>query len=93
MIILNVFLSIKPEEESNFLAFAQELVTKSRGEEGNIMYNLYKQTDGDGLYFLCERWKDADAIKFHNATEHYQQFSAKIGDFAAAPVDIQRYTV
>lgn len=91
MIILNVFLAIKSDEESNFISFAKDLVESSRAESGNAMYNLYKQIDGGCNYIILEHWKDNAAIESHNKTAHFQKFAAEIGNYVSGPVDIQKY--
>lgn len=93
MIILNVFLSIKADQESNFNEFAKELVQKSRAESGNNLYNLYKQTDADCQYIVVEHWKDEAAIESHNKTEHFQKFVAEIDQYIAEPLNLQQYSI
>ena len=91
MIVLNVFLSIKPEEEANFMEFVKGLVKNSRAESGNLMYNLYKQSDDLCKYIIVEHWENDEAIERHNKTEHFQKFASEIGNYVAEPFDIQKY--
>lgn len=91
MIVLNVFASLKSEQESAFLEEMKGLVAASRAEAGNDMYSLYKQTDAENEYIIVEHWKDQAAIDTHNATPHFQSFIAKVNDFVKAPLRIETY--
>lgn len=91
MMILNVFMSVKPEMEEQFVADMQPLMASSRAETGNIFYTLYKQMDAPQKYVFIEHWKDQAAIDFHNATTHFQAFAAKIDVYFDQPLDIKRY--
>lgn len=91
MIILNVFMSVKPEIESQFVSDMQPLMEKSRAEVGNVFYTLYKQVDQPQKYVFIEHWKDEDAVQAHNATAHFQAFAAKLDMYFDQPLDIKRY--
>ncbi|WP_268913940.1 putative quinol monooxygenase [Lentilactobacillus sp. SPB1-3] len=90
MKVINVELSVIPGKQSEYEAFINELVSKSRQEEGNISYDHFKATDSDVNYEIIEHWQDEAAIASHNDTEHFQKFLNGIGDFLTSdPVIIR----
>lgn len=93
MIILNVFLTLKPGQGPAFVEATKNLVAQSRAEEGNHLYSLYQQTDQEDNYIIVEHWKDAAAIELHNATEHFQHFAANVSQYLAAPLDMKKYEI
>ena len=65
-----------PVAEENlqlFKTLAAELVEKSRQEEGNISYTLNAGKKNPNVLVFIECWRDKEAIKTHNATEHFQR--------------------
>ena len=71
MIKIVAKMHVKVGEVNNFKALAEDLIAKSRAEEGNILYTLnVNLKDPQSLAFV-EFWKDQDAINEHNASEHF----------------------
>ena len=62
---------VAEEHVEAFKTMAAELVEKSRQEPGNLYYSLNVHKKNPCLLTFIEGWKDKDAIKFHNATEHF----------------------
>lgn len=63
-----------PVAEENveiFKSLAAELVEKSRQEPGNLFYSLNVHKKDPCLLTFIECWKDKEAIKAHNASEHF----------------------
>lgn len=40
---------------------------------------------------MVEAWKDMDAVKNHNQSDHFTAFMAKAPQYMAAPVDVKLY--
>ena len=59
------------ENVEKFIALAAELVEKSQAEEGNIHYSLNVDSKDPCLLVYTEIWKDEEAIRIHNASEHF----------------------
>lgn len=64
---------------------------RSLNGEGNISYQLFKSVDQELAYTMVEVWKDQAAVASHNASEHFTAFTAKAGQFLAAPLDIKAF--
>ncbi|MBT2689654.1 antibiotic biosynthesis monooxygenase [Bacillus sp. ISL-47] len=91
MIIIHADFQIQPEQENDFLAEIRPLIEASRAEEGNISYDLLKDAEKAGSYTMVELWKDMNAVKFHNQTEHFTGFTGKAQQFMAAPPQVKLY--
>ena len=66
-------LPIPQENHEAFLKLAGELVEKSRQEEGNLYYALNVSKKDENCFAFVESWKNKEAVKAHNATEHFQR--------------------
>lgn len=78
----------KPEYLDEVIAAARRVVAPSRQEAGNLQYDLHEEIGKPGSLVFFERWKDEEAIKTHENTEHFQllvkQLAGKTG-----PMDIK----
>lgn len=72
---------INKSEKENFIKTAEELIKKSREEEGNISYCLCEDIENPDILTFIEEWKDMEAIKFHNNTEHFKRIVPLLGKF------------
>ncbi|MBN8203637.1 MULTISPECIES: putative quinol monooxygenase [Bacillaceae] len=91
MIIIHAGFQVQTDKENDFLAEIRPLIEASRAEEGNISYDLVKDTEKAGSYTMMELWKDMDAVKFHNQTEHFTSFTAKAPQYFSAPPQVKVY--
>lgn len=81
MKVINVELSVIPGKQAVYENFISKLVAGSRAEAGNVSYDHFKKVDSATDYEIIEHWRDADAVEFHNGTDHFQAFLAGVGDF------------
>ncbi|WP_436374648.1 putative quinol monooxygenase [Cytobacillus sp. BC1816] len=91
MIIIHAGFQIQTDKETNFLDEIRPLINASRAEEGNISYDLLKDTEKEGSYTMVELWSDMDAVKFHNQTEHFTSFTAKAPQYFTAPPQVKLF--
>jgi quinol monooxygenase YgiN len=77
MLIIHAAFQVKADQETEFLKEIQPLIKASRAEEGNLSYDLLKDTENAGAYTMVETWKDMDAVKAHNQTDHFTAFTQK----------------
>lgn len=77
----------RPEHVQDVEREMLSMVQASRQEEGCLMYDLLRDEQGGTVRFhVQERYRDADAVKAHQGSEHYKAYRAKAGDwFASAP--------
>ncbi|MGM0839265.1 MAG: putative quinol monooxygenase [Bacillota bacterium] len=91
MIIIHAEFHINPTKEQAFLEEIRPLVGASRAEEGNISYDLMKDTERESVYTMVEVWRDAAAVENHNASEHFDSFVRRAPEYLAAPLDVKIY--
>lgn len=89
MIIIHAHLQVKPEHEQAFLEEMNILLPLTREEEGNISYDLMKNTEKEHHYTMIELWKDAAATASHQSSAHFTAFVQKASAFMAAPMDLK----
>lgn len=68
---------IKETETSRVLSLLAELEEKTKGEKGNLSYNIYQSVDDANVLILHERYADAEAAEAHKNSVHYQEIVAK----------------
>ena len=93
MEILNVTYKCKKGMREKFLETikAEGLDAASRAEAGNIKYDFYfADADPDEL-FLFEKWRDAEAVKSHNAEPHFKRFGELKAEFVLEAI-LERYS-
>jgi quinol monooxygenase YgiN len=91
MIIIHAEFQINPMKEQAFLEEIHPLVALSRAEDGNITYDLMKDTERESVYTMVEVWKDSAAVESHNTSEHFTSFVGKAPDYLAAPLNVKIY--
>ncbi|NDI97942.1 antibiotic biosynthesis monooxygenase [Flavobacterium sp. LaA7.5] len=69
--------NIRESERDEILSLLPELVEKTRNEEGNILYNIYRSENNPNELILHERYVDEEALNAHKLSEHYQNIVFK----------------
>ena len=92
-----VFASFYPKKEKSneVKEIILNMITPTRAEEGNEVYNFYetKKNDNKNISFhLFEIYKDSDALDFHRSTSHYKNYRSKIADLLDKPVEVKVLT-
>ncbi|UII58233.1 antibiotic biosynthesis monooxygenase (plasmid) [Cytobacillus spongiae] len=91
MIIIHAQFQITPNKEQAFLEEIRSLVASSREEEGNVSYDLMKDTEKESVYTMVEVWKDSAAVETHNTSKHFTSFVGRAPEYLAAPLDVKIY--
>lgn len=76
-IIAQFFISC--ENLDTFKSLVNDLVKKTREEEGNIFYTAYQSTENPSDFIFYEEYKDDSSFEFHLNTEHYKKFAQALG--------------
>ncbi|MBO0472421.1 antibiotic biosynthesis monooxygenase [Enterococcus ureasiticus] len=74
MITINVFLQVKPEKRTDYLAFIVELVNASQQDEGCLFYAHFEKVDQSNQFIIVENWQNSSAVEKHNETPHLKNF-------------------
>lgn len=91
MIIIHAGFQVKTDLEQEFLKEIKPLIEASRAEQGNVSYDLLKDTEKAGAYTMVEQWKDMDAVQTHNQADHFTAFMAKAPQYMAAPTEVKLF--
>ena len=89
-----VFASFYPKKEKSNEAKEAILamISPTRSEEGNEIYNFYESKDDDGKnisFHLFEVYKDSVALDFHRNTSHFKNYRSKIADLLDKPIKVK----
>lgn len=79
MIVIIAKSTIKKEHLDEYKNLVRELVDKSQKEEGNISYLLHQDIKNPQNFVIIEKWKDQEAIDFHNKSEHFTRIVPMLG--------------
>ena len=82
---------IKDGSKEALTAILEELVQKTRLENGNISYSLYEALNDPNVVTMLEEWESQEALDAHMKTEHFTRIIPQTGEFLAAPVTIDVY--
>ncbi|MCE4564433.1 antibiotic biosynthesis monooxygenase [Maribellus sp. CM-23] len=88
MISIVAKFTVKQGKETEFLKLINELGEASRAEAGCLEYILHKDVKNANIYCLIEKWKDQEAVDFHNNTPHFTGIVPKIVELAGAEIDV-----
>lgn len=84
-------ITAKPEYADQLFSAIKKLVDATRKEDGNISYDLHQNIGNPLEYTIVEVWKSEQAIDFHNASEHFDQFKQDIdGKVENLKIDVIR---
>ncbi len=85
-------LTVKKDKIDEFKKAAEDLISKSNAEEANIFYTLNQSVENEQKFAFIECWKDSDALKAHEATEHFTKTFPILGGMTegSEPVEIYK---
>ena len=66
--------------KDSIIEISEELIEKTREEDGNIEYQLLMSLNDNTLTFV-EKWETLDDLKKHMASPHFQSFGEETKDF------------
>ncbi|MCR4765127.1 MAG: antibiotic biosynthesis monooxygenase [Bacteroidaceae bacterium] len=92
MIRLNAFFTLKENVSvDEVVAITNELVAKSRQDEGNKGYDLYQSTTDPKVFMFCESWESQEALDKHSAAPHFTSAVPALGALTADGLKIERF--
>lgn len=76
-LLMHVTYKVKEGKRNEFVQKVQDLgiLTASRQETGNLLYDYYYSVDDDNSVLLVEAWTDAETQAIHCKTEHFKKLS------------------
>lgn len=83
---------VKKDEVNEFLELAKTLITGTRKEKGCISYTLNRDLKDETHFTFIESWEDEEAIKGHNASDHFTTCVPQMAKHCAKPGTCILYT-
>ena len=85
MLIVHVFVHVKPESVDAFAAATVENARNSVREPGVVRFDVIWQDDDPTRFVLVEIYRDGDAPAAHKATAHYAAWRDAVEPMMAEP--------
>ena len=93
MIRLNAFFEIKDGVTAEQVkALTDELVEKSRKEEGNKGYDLFVSTTNPRVYLFCESWENEAVLEKHKQTAHFTRIIPQLLQLLKGELSLEAFT-
>lgn len=84
-------LSVKENKIEQFLEVAQDMVGKSKNENGCLVYRLLNEINKPNEFVIYEKYINDKAVDFHNSSEHFKNFIKSVPDFLLTEPQIDVY--
>ncbi|HOT92534.1 MAG TPA: putative quinol monooxygenase [Anaerolineae bacterium] len=91
MLIVHVFVHVKPEYVEAFKAASVENAQHSVQEPGVARFDVIQQTDDPTRFVLVEVYRTAEAPAAHKETAHYQKWRDTVAEMMAEPRSSIKY--
>ena len=92
MLIVHVFIHVKPECVEDFKTATLANVQESLQEEGIARFDFVEQLDDPNRFVLVEAYRQPeDAVK-HKETAHYAVWRDAVADMMAEPRSSMKYS-
>jgi autoinducer 2-degrading protein len=85
MLIVHVFVHVKPEFIEPFKHATIENAANSVREPGIARFDVLQQAGDPTRFTLVEVYRNTEAPARHKETAHYQAWAAQVADMLAAP--------
>jgi quinol monooxygenase YgiN len=85
MLIVHVYVRVKPECVDSFRDASIENAKNSSEEPGVYRFELIQQNDDPTRFMLVEVYRDEEAPARHKETAHYAKWRDAVADMMAEP--------
>jgi len=92
MLVVHVFVHVKPEGVEAFKAATLENARNSVQEPGIARFDVVQQVDDPTRFVLVEVYRTADDPARHKETAHYKRWRETVADMMAEPRYSVKYT-
>lgn len=72
-------------------ALAEELVAKTRQEDGCVRYDMNRSLDDPNYLVMIESWRDAESLAAHGKSEHFTRLVPQIRALCEDPKPADRF--
>ena len=92
MLIVHVFVNVKPEQVEAFRVASLENARNSVQEPGIARFDIIRQQDDPTRFVLVEAYRTSEDPSKHKETSHYQKWRDTVADMMAEPRTSIKYT-
>ena len=92
MLIVHVFVHVKPDKIEEFNAVTLKNAHNSIQEAGIARFDVIQQKDDPTRFVLVEVYRTPEDPAKHKETAHYQKWSDTVADMMAEPRTSLKYT-
>jgi len=92
MLIVHVFVYVKPDQVEAFRTATLENARNSVQEPGIARFDVIQQQDDSTRFVLVEVYRTSDDPGRHKETTHYQKWRDTVADMMAEPRTSLKYT-
>lgn len=85
MLVIHVFIHVKPESVEAFKIASLENARHSVQEPGIARFDVIQQTDDPTRFVLVEVYRTVEATIAHKETEHYGRWRDAVAEMMAEP--------
>lgn len=91
MLIVHVFVQVKPEDIEGFRAASLENARNSVQEPGIARFDVLQQNDDPTRFVLVEIYRSVEATLAHKETPHYAKWRDTVAPMMAVPRSAIKY--
>jgi quinol monooxygenase YgiN len=92
MLIVHVFVRVKPDQGEAFIAATLENAAHSVQEAGIARFDIIQQQDDPHRFVLVEVYRSPEDPALHKETAHYLKWRDTVADMMAEPRRSTKYT-
>ena len=92
MLIVHVFVHVKPDQVETFKEASAENARNSVQELGVARFDVIQQKDDPARFVLVEVYRTPDDPARHKETAHYQKWRDTVADMMAEPRSSIKYS-
>jgi len=85
MYVVSVTVHVKPDQVDSFIEATLDNARNSRGERGNVRFDVLRCEDDPTRFLLYEAYLSKDDFAKHQQTEHYLRWKETVADWMAQP--------
>jgi autoinducer 2-degrading protein len=91
MLIVHVFVHVKPQNIDDFIAASIQNASESVKEPGVARFDVIQQQDDPARFVLVEVYRTSEDPSRHKETAHYQKWRDTVADMMAEPRSAVKY--
>lgn len=83
MIVRFITVEVRPGQEEAFETATKENHRGSILEPGVLRFDVLKDAENPGRYYLYEAYRDEEATAAHKETDHYKRWKREVAEYMA----------